>query len=299
METFVPATIKELEILEPGELCRVCLSLPTHVDVNGKSFSLQDHMRPGTAFLLKPRGARTQKYRRRMYTRSNVAKVEPGLLETFINHTHGELSDTSVWWQSEEAHSWYQQGIPLDVRIQLNSEQGLATVYENTSVCKPSNLRLEDDGKWESMPMVCVGFGTGVTPFLSYVRYWVLHRSQKGGRGKVSPLTLIVSARNFSQLMCHDELLEVQRKFRGEFFYYPALTRHWSAQWEGARGRIITVHQDSSGNERIVLSNLFAFSPDLAQSHLRLCGNKQACSQIVTGLDQASVVPLSIRSESW
>ena len=299
MENFVPSTIKELEILDPGELCRVCLSLPSHVDVDGEGYPLHDCMRPGTAFLAKPWGARTQKYRRRMYTRSNVAEVQPGYLETFINFTHKAMSDTSLWWTSEEALLWYRDGRPIDVRVEVDREHRLARIYENVSACKPMNLRLEEEGQSEFMSMVCVAFGTGVTPFLAYVRHWVAHRSQLKKVTGGGALTLIVSVRQPSHLMCHDELLEVQRTFPGEFYYYPVLTRSWPSAWEGTRGRIVTVRQDSSGHERIDLSNLLALSPDLAHRHLRLCGNKQVCSQLVLGLEQVGVVPLSLRSESW
>ncbi len=299
METFVPSTIRDLEILDPGELCRVSLLLPSHLDVGGTTFRIQDDMRPGTAFLGKPWGSRTQKYRRRMYTRSNVAKIQPGLLETFINYTHKDLSDTSIWWQSEEALVWQKKGIPIDIKVVLDMDQRVATVYENTGVCKSTNLRLEEEGEWESLPLVCVAFGTGITPFLAYLRYWVDHRRHSGVGKNVEPLTLIVSARHFPQLICHDELLNIGKEFPGEFFYYPILTRTWPAEWEGTTGRLTAVSKDSSGNEQIDLSRLLKISPTLAQQHLRLCGNGPACRQIVTGLEQAGVTPLSIRSESW
>ncbi|MGD9852132.1 MAG: hypothetical protein AB7T38_12765 [Nitrospirales bacterium] len=299
MEIFVSSIIQDLEILDPGELCRVTLLLPDYVEVDGKAFRIRDNMRPGTAFLVKPWGTRTQKYRRRMYTRSNVATMQPGLLETFINHTHKDLSDTSIWWQSEEALVWQQERTPIEVKVQLDLEQGVASVYENTSVCKPTNLRLEDEGEWESLPLVCVAFGTGITPFLAYIRYWVAHRHHPGAEKGGGPLILIVSAKHFSQLMCHEELLKIAKEFPKEFFYYPILTRTWPAGWMGTTGRIVTTSKDSSGNEQIDLSKLLDFSPDLTQRHLRLCGNGLACRQIVTGLEQAGVAPLSIRSESW
>lgn len=299
MEIFVSSIIQDLEILDPGELCRVSLLLPRHIEVDGQDFRIQDEMRPGTAFLVKPWGTRTQKYRRRMYTRSNVAAMQSGLLETFINHTHKDLSDTSIWWQSEEALAWQQKGTPIDVKVQLDLEQCVATVYENTSVCKPTNLRLENEGEWESLPLVCVAFGTGITPFLAYLRYWVAHREHRGAKKTGGPLTLIVSARHFPQLMCHDELLNIANEFPKDFVYYPVLTRTWPAGWTGTTGRILTVKKDSSGNEQIDLSKLLKFSPDLSRRHLRLCGNGPACRQIVTGLEQAGVAPLSIRSESW
>ncbi len=299
MEFFVASIIKELEILDPGELCRVCLALPNRLEVEGISFPLHDQMRPGTAFLAKPWGERTKKYRRRMYTRSNVAKLQPGLLETFINYTHRELSDTSIWWQSVDAQDWYRQGRPIEVRIQIDREQGMAIPYESASVCKPTNLRLEDDGAWESMPFFCVAFGTGVTPFLAYIRNWVAHHSQPGGLTGLRPLTLVVSAKHFSGLICHEELSRIQKKNPGRFRYCPVLTRTWPANWVGGRGRLISVSQNSSGNERIDISNLLAFLPGLPHGHLRVCGNKEVCNQILTALERGGIVPLSTRMESW
>lgn len=300
METFVPSTIRELEILDPGELCRVTLVLPNQVEVGGTSFRIQDDMRPGTAFLGKPWGSRTQKHRRRMYTRSNVSTIQPGVLETFINYTHKPQSDTSMWWQSDEARIWQQTKTPIAIKVVLNVDQQVATVYENAGVCKPSNLRLEEDGVWESLALTCVAFGTGITPFLAYLRYWVEHRRHHSGGGKNNhPLTLIVSARHYSQLICHDELIDISKEFAGEFFYYPNLTRTWPEQWSGLTGRIMTLSRDSTGNEQIDLSRLLKLSPSLAHQHLRLCGNGPACRQIVTGLEQAGVTPLSVRSESW
>ncbi|MDR4492931.1 MAG: hypothetical protein AB7P17_01885 [Nitrospirales bacterium] len=299
MEVFVSSIIQDLEVLDPGELCRVSLLLPSHVEVDGQAFRIQDDMRPGTAFLAKPFGVRTQKYRRRMYTRSNVAKIQPGLLETFINHTHKDLSDTSIWWQSEEVLAWKEKRTPIEIKVQLDLEASVATVYENTKICKSTNLRLEDEGKWEDLSLVCVAFGTGITPFLAYLRYWIAHRHRPGGETNGGALTLIVSARHFSQLMCHDELSEIAKTFPEDFVYHPILTRTWPPGWEGMTGRILSVSRNSSEDEHIDLSKLLKCSPDLAQRHLRLCGNGLACRQIVDGLEQSGVVPLSIRSESW
>ena len=59
----------------------------------------------------------------------------------------------------------------IDVRVTVDDSRGVATVYENAAVCKETNLRLEPDGEWEDQQFVCVAFGTGVTPFLSYIHY--------------------------------------------------------------------------------------------------------------------------------
>ena len=141
------------------------------------------------------------------------------------------------------------------------------------------------------------GFGTNTER--SHSRLLQSCHNLSTSRKNVEPFTLIVSARHFSQLICHDELMNIVKEFPGKFFYYPILTRTWPVGWEGTTGRLMTVSKDSSGNELIDLSRLFKYSPVLAQQHLRLCGNGPACRQIVTGLEQAGVTPLSIRSESW
>ncbi len=298
METFVPASIKDLTILLPGELCRVRLALPEAMDVDGVSFSLADHMRPGTAFLAKPWGVRTQKVRRRMYTRSNIAAEQPGCLETYINYTHREASDSSLWWLSDEAAAWMQAQKPIDVRVELDPEQRMARIYENTQNCAPTNLRLEADGQWETMSMVCVGLGTGITPFLAYARHWIRHRAAHGDPAAGS-LTLIVSAPHAAFLICHEELQEMQSACPAQFSYVPILTDSWPDEWQGGRGEIVRTHQGADGQAQVDLSPLLSLAPDLTSCHMRLCGQRPMCRQISQGLEQLGITPLSMRSESW
>jgi hypothetical protein len=299
MEHVVPARIHQLRTIDPGEIRLVQLALPEQINIAGKSYVIRDTMRPGTAFLAKPWGARTDKYRRRMYTRSNSAFNEPRLLETFINHTHQELADTSVWWQSEMAKEWFEKEKTIDVRIELNEDKCVAMVYENTMACKPMNLRLEEDGKWEKMRMVCVAFGTGITPFLSYVRYMTAHDfGRTGGREGVH-LTLVVSVRHAGQLMLHEELLSLEKQFPQHFRYQPVLTRAWPDTWTFLKGRILRVEQVDSGHDRVDITPLQSIAPDLAQSHLRVCGSVTACRQVTLGLEQGGIVPLTVRVESW
>lgn len=299
MEHVVPARIHQLRTIDPGEIRLVQLALPEQIDIAGKSYVIRDTMRPGTAFLAKPWGARTDKYRRRMYTRSNSAFNEPHLLETFINHTHQEQADTSVWWQSEMASEWFEVEKTVDVRIQLDEDECVAKVYENTMVCKPANLRLEEDGKWEEMRMVCVAFGTGITPFLSYVRYMTAHDfGQKVAKYGVH-LTLIASVRHPGQLMFHEELLALEKEFPQNFRYQPVLTRFWPHDWEYLKGRILRVEHAESRSAHIDITPLQSIVPDLAQSHLRVCGNVTACRQVTAGLEQGGIVPLTVRVETW
>jgi hypothetical protein len=299
MEHVVPARIHQLRTIDTGEIRLVQLALPEQIDIAGKSYVIRDTMRPGTAFLAKPWGARTDKYRRRMYTRSNSAFNEPRLLETFINHTHQEQADTSVWWQSEMATEWFEKEKTVDVRIQLNEDECVAKVYENTMACKPANLRLEEDGKWEEMRMVCVAFGTGITPFLSYVRYMTAHDFGRNGGKEGVHLTLVASVRHAGQLMFHEKLASLEKQFPRHFRYQPVLTRAWPDAWGYLKGRIVRVEQAKSGNGHIDITPLQTIVPDLAQSHLRVCGNVAACRQVTLGLEQGGIVPLTVRAESW
>jgi hypothetical protein len=299
MEDIVPARIQTLRTIDPGEIRLVQLALPEQIIIAGKLYTIQDTMRPGTAFLAKPWGVRTSKYRRRMYTRSNSAFNEPRLLETIINHTHQDPADTSVWWQSEMAYDWFEKEKTVDVRLRLDQEKGVATVYENTMVCKPTNLRLEEDGTWEEMQMVCVAFGTGITPFLSYIRYMSAHNF---GQNKSRPgvhLTLVASVRHAGQLMLHELLLSLEKEFSQNFRYQPVLTRSWPEAWGYLKGRIVQVEHAESGNGHTDIQPLRTIVPDLTHSHLRLCGSVTACRQIILGLKQAGVVPLTVRAESW
>ena len=137
MEYVVAARIAQLQVVDPGEIRHVQLALPDCVEIGGVRYPLHDTMRPGTAFLAKPWGMRTDKCRRRMYTRSNSSCNEPGLLETFINHTHRPQADTSIWWQSEEADHWKETGKTLDIRVTVDEGRGVAWVSPPVSPSKP------------------------------------------------------------------------------------------------------------------------------------------------------------------
>ncbi len=299
MEYVVGALIHQLRTIDPGEIRLVQITLPEEVEIAGKLYAIRDTMRPGTAFLAKPWGARTGKYRRRMYTRSNTSFNEPRLLETFINFTHRDQSDTSSWWQSEMATEWFEKGKTVEVRLQLDGDEEGVLVYENTKVCKATNLRLEDDGMWEGMRMVCVAFGTGITPFLSYARYLQANNfGRKEGRGGAH-LTLVTSVRHEGQLMLHEEMVALEQQFPEHFRYQPVLTRSWPTAWEYSKGRIQRVISSVSGKAQIDISPLQTIVPNLTQSHLRICGSITACQQLTLGLEQGGLVPLSVRAESW
>jgi hypothetical protein len=294
-EIFIPARITNMQSIDLGEIREISLTLPKEYEIDGTTYPVQDEMRPGTAFLAKPFGARTQKKRRRMYTRSNCAQVHPGILETIINHTHEEKADTSIWWQSEQV------GIDnrIEVRVDLDEDRRELILFENTKKCERSNLRLEPDHEWPTMRFLGIAFSTGITPFLAHLCYMKTLDFGRTEKQKGAHYTLIVSVRSPRQLMEHEQLLELERTFPKNFRYHPVLTREWPNDWQYTKGRIIRSLGSNNGEETIDLGPLLEVVPDLSGFHVRMCGGKATRNQLEHGLHQSSTTPLSIRTEVW
>ena len=311
---FIPARITNVRTYAPGEVRKISLMLPDSVEIDGRSVPVHDRMRPGAAFLVKPFGSRTRKHRRRMYTRSNCAVDSPRVLETIINDTHAGKADTSPWWQTEEPARLWRTGEALDVRVDYDETESALVVYQHSDTEERHNLILEPDREWPSMRIVAVALATGITPFLSHVRYMKAsafgipsgtqgtHDAHaQGGR-----FSLIVSVSDPRRLMEHQALLDLAAEYPQRFSYHPVLTREWPEDWPWTRGRIIRVRSPEragvDGAEetvRVNLAPLLALEPDLHQCHLRFCGNAMARDQLVAGLAQARLTPLSFRSEAW
>ncbi|MGB0909782.1 MAG: hypothetical protein ACPGYT_05425, partial [Nitrospirales bacterium] len=166
-ELVVPGRITNVTTIDPGEVRIIELTVPKEWEVDGVTYPVHDTMRPGTAFLAKPWGVRTGKWRRRMYTRSNATIDSANRLETIINFTHTEKSDSSEWWQTGEILEWEETGQTIEIRVQWNEDHSALLIYENSRSCHPSNLRLESDGEWEHLRIFALALSTGVTPFLS------------------------------------------------------------------------------------------------------------------------------------
>jgi len=285
--------------LDPGEIRTIQLTLPKEFEFDHVFYPVRDNMRPGTAFLTKSFGARTQKLRRRMYTRSNSSINAELQLETVINYTHVAKADTSLWWQSDEVLTRQQSGEPIEVAVHWNDTDSTFDVYENSHVCGQTNLRLEPDGEWEGMKFVGIAFATGITPFLSYLRFM---RERQFGRHHDSVgahFTLIASARAKRQLIEHEELFELQRQFPMNFHYHPVLTREWPPDWPYTTGRIIRVNANEGQSPRVDLSRLLDVVPEIERCHLRMCGNQDARNQLQQGIAQVGISPLSFRAEVW
>jgi len=297
---FIAAKITKVVTLDSGEIRIIQLTLPKEFELDHVPYPVRDKMRPGTAFLTKPFGTRTQKVRRRMYTRSNSSSSAELQLETVINYTHLEKADTSLWWQSEEVITRQQKGEPIEVRVDWNEDHSTFDVYENSHVCEPKNLRLEPDGKWEQMRFVGVAFATGITPFLSHLKYM---RDRQFGCSQDSGgahYILIASARFERQLIEHEELLALERQFPKNFQYHPVLTRDWPHDWPYTKGRIIRVSANEAPSPQVDLSRLLDVVPDIDRCHLRMCGNQEARDQLQQGIAQlGGVSPLSFRAEVW
>ena len=213
--------------------------------------------------------------------------------------THAAKADTSLWWQSDDVMARQQHGEPIEVRVDWNEVDSTFEIYENSQACKSTNLRLEPDGEWEAMKFVGIAFATGITPFLSYLRYM---RERQFGRhhdAVGAHFTLIASARTEKQLIGYEELLEIQKRFPLNFQYHPVLTRQWPPDWPYTKGRIIRVIMDEVSSPRIDLSPLRDVVPEIDRCHLRMCGNQEARDQLIQGIAQLGISPLSFRAEVW
>lgn len=295
-ELFVPARISHVETYDPGEVRKVAFTLPETFEVDGRPVPIRDRMHPGSAFLVKPFGVRTQKYRRRMYTRSNCSDESPRVLETIINDTHKEKADTSPWWQTDDLLQRCRTGGSIDVCVNYDETRSELVVYQNTQTVDPTTLILEEDHEWRSMRIVAVALSTGITPFLAYVRYMKSRAFRGMAEGHFS---LIVSVKKPCQLMEHQALLDLSQEFPQHFSYHPVLTREWPEDWAHGKGRIVRVLTDDGQETRVNLDPLVALEPNLSQCHVRFCGNVLAKDQLVLGLEQAQLTPLSFRSETW
>ena len=309
---FIPARITNVQTYAPGEVRKIALTLPDTVELEGRSVPVHDRMRPGAAFLVQPFGSRTQKYRRRMYTRSNCAVDSPRVLETIINDTHTGKADTSPWWQTGEPERLWRTGGTLDVRVDYDATQSALVVYQNSDTQARHNLILEPDREWPSMRIVAVALATGITPFLSHVRYMQAHAfgipagtQADDARAHGGRYSLIVSVSDPRRLMEHQALLDLAADHPQRFSYHPVLTREWPEDWPWTQGRLMRVvppehaGTDGAGAARVTLAPLLALEPDLHRCHLRFCGNAAARDQLVAGLEQAGLTPLSFRSEVW
>ncbi len=311
---FIPARITNVHTYDQGEVRKIELTLPDTVDIEGRPVPVRDRMNPGAAFLVKPFGNRTRKYRRRMYTRTNCAADSPRVLETIINDTHKDKADTSPWWQTGELERLWRTGGSLDVCMAYDDTQPELVVYQNTNTERHDNLILESDAHWPSMRIVAIALATGITPFLAHIQYMKTRAfgMAPGPHGTaaardttpVGRFSLIVSVSNPRRLMEHQALLALAADHPQRFLYHPVLTRDWPDDWPWTTGRLIGSAPEQAGVDRVDLARrnlapLLALEHDLHRCHIRFCGNATARDQIIAWLEHARMVPLSFRSEVW
>lgn len=287
---FVPARIKTLETVSEGELRVIQLELAPSYTIKKTRYPVMVTLRPGSAFLARPFGVRTQEEQSRLYTRSNCGSIR--ILEAIIDRQNNDRADTSWWWNSP---------LPcvddfINVRMDFAHQNTALSVYEHLQQSKSieHSLRLESDKWWSDKKFVMVALSTGIAPFLSIIRHM---QSLEFGRTSRTPgahVILIASARSSRMLIAHQELMKLQYKFPHNFMYHPVLTQRWSRQWSYTRGRIIK-HTENA----IDLSPFLNIAPDFQDRHFRFCGNATALQQFQRGFARLQKKPLSMRAERW
>ncbi|PYS28840.1 MAG: hypothetical protein DMG11_11160 [Acidobacteria bacterium] len=278
---LAPATITRVRTLHEGELRGVELTLPVSLRVGAKDEPIEDGMRPGAAFLAEPFGGQSKKYHKQLYMRSNCSISSQRRLET-------------VWWQTGEIH----EGDTIGVRVDADPKGNFLRVHEHRILDQSKSLALEPDTWWSEQNFVAVAFSTGITPFLAHIRYMALFGFGRAFRrfDSGAHYVLIVSVRNPRQLMCHDELRELEDRFPDNFRYHPVLTREWPDDWPYTRKRII---KTEDGTGEIDLSPLLNVVPDIGSRHVRICGGKAPTEQLVRGLREYRIAPRSLKTEVW
>ena len=149
------------------------------------------------------------------------------------------------------------------------------------------------------MSFFALALSTGITPFLSYLRYMKHNRFGRSQTHGGADFFLVVSVRHQDHLMAHEELIALEGEFPDNFHYHPVLTRNWPKDWPYTTGRIIDAATHSEQDEKIDIGPLLSVVPDINQRHVRFCGNKLARDQLQYGLAQHSITPLSFRAEVW
>ena len=76
------------------------------------------------------------------------------------------------------------------------------------------------------------------------------------------------------------------------------LTREWPQDWPFSTGRLMRAVEKAE-EARIDIGPLLDLIPNLGDSHVRFCGNAEARDQLLQGLQQQAIAPLSIRAEVW
>lgn len=292
----VPAKTRVVHLAK-NELVRIEINLPAMHEIEGIAYPIYDYMTPGSAFIAAPFGSRTNRWEKRAYTRSNCAELTPMCLETIVNYSKSKEmpANTSAWWQEEDLVE-----ATLEVRIEFDEKHTHLKPFSLAYKEEAYSLLLEPIEMLCFMKRICaIGFYTGATPFLAYARYMAAYHFGHALKNQQDfRFILIVCVQNESQLMYHDELEKIQKKFPYNFIYWPVLTRTWPKNWRYGRGRLIDPNRGDLG-PRVDIAPLLATVRALEHLHLRVCGGCKSRDRILLGLEQHGIRPLSFRSECW
>lgn len=121
-------------------------------------------------------------------------------------------------------------------------------------------LTLEDAPVTPDQDMVCLATGTGLAPFLSFLR-------EHAGRGRFRRCAVLHSVREEADLGYQEELQAIAAANPDSVHYIPTLTRG-SDDWHGRRGRVQGALDDGT------LTRL-GYTLDPARTHVFLCGAPQ------------------------
>lgn len=262
-----PASVIEIIDFIPGELRAVRFRLPDDVRLA---------RRPGNAFWVRMIGAHTGKLEIRAYSFSDSTLAS--VFETVVDEIDGTPN---------VSRSFQRLHVGDAVEIRTHQKEGITQLFINPR----RDLELEPDEKWRGKKFCFVAYGTGITPLLSTVRYVASFDFP-------CDVVFLVSAKKKPYLIFHEELVSLAERFRECFFYLPTLTReeHLPVGWQYETGRFVTRRE---GESLIDVSKLLKACPDLPERHLEFCGGKPGRTDLLDGLKQASITPLSFRSEVW
>lgn len=142
------------------------------------------------------------------------------------------------------------------------------------------------DGVPDGADLVLVSTGTGLAPFISFVRAF-------GGKGRWRHCAVVHGARSADELGYRDELTAHAGK--GEIAYLPLLTREPpGSSWKGLRGRVQSLLQDDA------FARHAGFPLDPARTHVYLCGNPAMIDDLEARLVKLGFkAPETLHFERW